>query len=367
VTDPRIEAWAQVLTSFSVAVEPGDRVAIVGGVAAEPLLRATYRAVLDRGGFPVMFPELAGVHADLLRFGSPAQLEAISPIERFVRAEADVSIRISAETNTRSAAGLDPERGAIFNRARADLRQTFFDRAARGEHRWTLTLFPTDAYAQDAEMSTDEFAEFVFRACKLNVPDPVAAWQQVHQEQARLIDWLRGKRQLRFVGPGTDLSLTIEDRTWSNSDGKRNFPSGEIFTGPVETSARGLFTCTFPVVTAGRGNSGIRLRFEDGVVVDAQADKNEEYLIKSLETDDGARRLGEVALGTNFDITGFTRQILFDEKIGGTVHVALGAGYPETGSINRSAIHWDLICDLRQGGRVEADGEPMMIDGRFVI
>lgn len=365
--DPRFDAWARVLTSYSVGVQPGERVAIVGGVAAEPLLRAVYRETLRRGGLPVLVPEFSGLHADLLRFGSDDQLEAISPIERFLRTEADVSIRISAETNTRSVSGIDPARGAVFNKARSELRQAFFDRSARGEHRWTLSIFPTDAYAQDADMATDAFTEFVFRACKLNEPDPVAAWRRVHEEQARLIAWLAGKRAIRFIGPGTDLTMLIAGRTWNNSDGKRNFPSGEIFTGPVENSAQGEYHCSYPVVTGGREIADIRLRFEDGVVVEASAAKNEDYLIEMLETDEGARRLGEVAIGTNVDITGFTRQILFDEKIGGTVHVALGAGYPETGSVNRSAIHWDLICDLRQGGRVEVDGEPMMIDGRFVI
>lgn len=365
--DPRIDAWARVLTTYSVAIQPGERVAISGGLAAEPLLRAIYRETLRCGGLPVMLPVLSGTQADLLQFGSVAQLEAITPVERFVQTEADVSIRISAETNTRSVAGIDPAKGAIFTKARGDLRQSFFDRSARGEHRWTLSLFPTPAYAQDAGMSTEAFTEFVYRACKLNEPDPVAAWRRVHDEQARLIDWLAGKRTIRFVGPGTDLTMSIEGRTWNNSDGKRNFPSGEIFTGPVEHSAQGHIRCSFPVVTGGREIADVRLRFRDGVVVEASAAKNEAYLIESLDTDEGARRLGEVAIGTNFDIADFTRQILFDEKIGGTVHVALGAGYPETGSINRSAIHWDLISDLRQGGRVEVDGEPMMVDGRFVV
>ncbi len=365
--DERIAAWAEVLVGYCTSVQPGDRVAISGGIAAEPLLRAVFRQVVLAGGYPAMNPNLGGLQAELLGAGSDAQLEFISPIEQFERLEADVSIRINAETNTKSGSSVDPSRNAKFDLARGDLRRAYMERAASGSLRWTLTIFPTDAYAQDAEMSTAEYAEFIFAACKLNDRDPVIAWRVLHQEQARLIGWLSPRRTLRIVGPGTDLTVGIGGRNWINSDGKRNFPSGEVFTGPIEDSANGVLRCSFPVMTGGREIADVRLRFEQGVVVDASAAKNEAFLLASLDTDEGARRLGEVAVGTNFDINRFTGQILLDEKIGGTAHVALGAGYPDSGSTNRSAIHWDLICDLRNGGRIEADGEPLMIDGRIVI
>lgn len=367
VTDPRIDTWARVLAGYCVGVKPGDRVVIGGEIAAEPLLRAVYREVVAAGGSPVMMPVLPGLHTELLGHGSDQQLEFISPLERSLREEADASIRVIATTNTRDAPAIEPSRAAVFSRARADLTRTFMERAASGDVRWNLTLFPTDAYAQDAEMATDDYAEFIFAAYKLNRDDPVGAWKALHDEQARLIDWLTPKRELRIVGPGTDLTVSVAGRTWVNSDGKRNFPSGEVFTGPVEDSANGVIRCSFPVVTAGRQIADVRLRFEDGNVIDASAAKNEGYLLAALDTDDGARRLGEVAVGTNFDITRFTGQILLDEKIGGTAHVAIGAGYPDTGSSNRSAIHWDLICDLRDGGRIEADDQPMMVDGKFVV
>jgi aminopeptidase len=367
VADSRIETWASVLTGYSVEVKPGQTVAISGGTAAAPLLRALHRQVLARGGFPVLLPTLPGADLDLFNGGSDEQLEFVSPVERFVREQADVVIRVAAETNTKSLSAVDPARQALFQRARADLSQTFMRRAAADELQWTLTLYPTDAYAQDADMATDEFAEFVYRACKLDAPDPVAAWDQLRTEQQRLIDWLATKRYVRIVGLDTDLSLAIADRTWINSDGHRNFPSGEIFTGPIEDSAVGNVRFSYPVVTAGREIEDVRLRFEDGKVVHASAKRNEDYLRRMLDTDHGARFLGEFAFGTNFDITRFTKNILFDEKIGGTIHMALGAGYPDTGSRNTSAIHWDLICDLRQGGRVEVDGEPFLIDGKFVV
>jgi aminopeptidase len=276
-------------------------------------------------------------------------------------------ITVGAETNTRASSAIEPARQRVYDRARADLRQTYLQRAATGALRWSSTLYPTDAYAQDAEMATEDFAEFVFAACKLNQPDPVAAWTALHDEQARLIDWLTPREEIHVVGPDTDLRLSVKGRTWINSDGHRNFPSGEIFTGPIETSAEGDVRCSYPVVTGGREIADIRLRFAGGRVVDASAAKNEEYLLQTLDTDAGARSLGEFAFGTNFDITRFTRNILLDEKIGGTVHMALGAGYPDSGSVNRSAIHWDLICDLRHGGTVTVDGEVFLRDGRLVV
>jgi aminopeptidase len=228
--------------------------------------------------------------------------------------------------------------------------------------------YPTDAYAQDAEMATEDFAEFVFAACKLNRPDPIAAWKALAAEQQKLVDWLNGgKKELHVVGPGTDLTLSVENRIWMNADGTKNFPDGEVFTGPVEQSANGTISFTYPVVVAGREVVDVRLRFENGKVVDASAAKGEDYLLENLDADEGARYLGEFAFGTNFDITRFTRNILFDEKIGGTIHMALGAGYPETGNTNQSAIHWDLICDLRQGGRVDVDGEPFLVDGKYLL
>jgi aminopeptidase len=232
---------------------------------------------------------------------------------------------------------------------------------------WTLTLYPTDAYAQDADMSTTDYAEFVLNACKLNRPDPVAAWMELAAEQQRLIDWLADKDEIHLTGPGTDLTLSTKGRHWINADGRKNFPDGEIFTGPVETSVDGHVQFSYPVVHAGREIVDIRLAFENGRVTDATAAKGEEYLVKTLDTDEGARVLGEFAFGTNYDIQRFTKNILFDEKIGGTVHMAVGAGYPESGSTNESAVHWDMICDLRDGGEVTVDGQPFMRDGQILV
>jgi aminopeptidase len=201
----------------------------------------------------------------------------------------------------------------------------------------------------------------------LDQPDPVTAWRRLHDKQQRLIDWLTPRREIHITGPDTDLKMSIAGRTWNNSDGKRNFPSGEVFTGPVETSADGHIRFSFPVVTQGREISDVRLRFANGKVVEASAAKNEDALIAALETDPGARYLGEIAFGTNFGLDRFTKRILLDEKIGGTVHMAIGNGYPDTGSVNKSAVHWDLICDVRQGGRVTVDGDEFLVDGRYLL
>ncbi len=348
--------WAKALTAYSVEVEPGQTVAISGGIAGAPLLREIYREVVACGGYPVMLPSLDGAQADLLLYGNDDQLNFISPVERFVREQADVVINVMAETNTKRMSAVDPARQAFAQKARAEMFNTFLTRAADEVMDWTLTLFPTDAYAQDADMDTEAYTDFVLSACKLDRDDPVAAWLELKAEQQRLIDWLDGKKEVHLTGLEIDLTLSIEGRTWINSDGKKNFPSGEIFTGPVENSVNGTIRFSFPVVTSGREIQDIRLRFEDGKVVDATAAKNEDFLIQTLDTDEGARYLGEFAFGTNFGITQFTKNILFDEKIGGTVHMAVGLGYPETGSGNKSAVHWDMICDLRQGGQVDVDG-----------
>lgn len=367
MADPRLEKWAQALVGYSVDVQPGQTVAITGGVAATSLLREIARVVTARGGHAVMLPTVEGVASDLLLEGSDEQLQYLSPLERWMRTEADVVINVRAETNTRRMSAVDPARQRLYTAARNELTEAYMRRAATGKLDWTLTLYPTDAYAQDADMDTEAYTDFVLRACKLDRDDPVVAWQELREQQQRLIDWLDGKREVHMTGPDTDLKLSIEGRTWINSDGRRNFPSGEIFTGPVEDSVNGHIRFSFPVVTAGRQIEDIRLRFENGKVIDATAARNEEYLVQTLDTDAGARYLGEFAFGTNFDIQQFTKNILFDEKIGGTVHMAVGRGYPETGSKNESAIHWDMICDLRQGGQITVDGEIFQKGGRFVV
>lgn len=360
------DKWAEALTGYSVVVHPGQTVYISGGVAAAPLFQALHRSVVRRGAFPIIVPTLPGLSTDLIGNGNDAQLTYLTPLEEFERLHADVNIRVMADTNTRALSGVDPARQSLYQSARGELFTTYMRRASEGTLDWTLTLFPTEAYAQDAGMSTEAFTEFVFRACKLDQDDPVAAWRAVYDEQQRLIDWLQGREEVRVTAPDTDLTLSVAGRTWINSDARRNFPGSEIFTGPVEDSANGHIRFSYPVVVAGREIQDIRLRFQDGKVVEASAATNEEYLIRQLDTDEGSRFLGEFAFGTNFGITRFTKNILFDEKIGGTLHMAVGSGYPDTGSVNRSAVHWDMISDIREG-QVTVDGDVFHKGGQFTV
>jgi aminopeptidase len=245
--------------------------------------------------------------------------------------------------------------------------KTMMRRSAAGELRWVIAPYPTNAFAQDADMSLRDYADFLYRACMPDLDDPIGYWRKVEAEQERVIEWLKGKENVHVTGPETDLRLSVAGRKFINCSGKVNVPDGEVFTGPVEDSAEGYVYFSYPAIESGREVTGVRLWFEKGRVVKATAEKNEEFLLKTLDTDAGSRYLGEFAIGTNEGITQFSREILFDEKIGGSFHMALGAGYPETGSKNESAIHWDMVCDLRQGGEIEVDGELLYKNGKFVI
>jgi aminopeptidase len=261
----------------------------------------------------------------------------------------------------------DPAKQALLSSANQPIMSRFMERAGKDEIRWTATMLPTQAYAQDAEMSLLEFEDFVFRACLLDRDDPVAAWREIERKQQKMVDLLNTKKKLRVQAPnGTDLTMSIEGRRWINCYGEKNFPDGEVFTGPVEDSVEGTIVFDFPAVYMGRECEGVRLRFEKGRVVEATAEKGQDFLLKMLDQDEGARYVGEFAIGCNKGITRFTKNLLFDEKIGGTVHLAVGAGYPESGSKNKSGLHWDMVCDLRNGGRITTDGEIIYENGKFI-
>jgi aminopeptidase len=367
MTDPRVSKLADVLVSYSVAVQPGDKVLIRGGTLAEPLLKAVYAKVLQAGGHPMMLVSLPGIDELTYRYASDEQLQFIHEPQKLILETYDVTIGIRSADNTKELSGVDPAKMTLQRQAGTELMETYFRRAASGELRWTGTLFPTNAYAQDAEMSLSDYEDFVYGACMPDMDDPVGHWQRFSAWQQQIVDWLKGKERVRVIGPETDLEMSIAGRVFVNSDGKHNMPSGEVFTGPVEESVNGHVLFSYPAIVAGREVTGIRLQFENGKVVKASADKNEDYLLKTLDTDAGSRYVGEFAIGTNKGITRFTRQILFDEKINGSFHMALGRGYPETGSKNRSAIHWDMICDMREGGEIWLDDELLYKDGEFEI
>jgi len=368
--DPRIDKLAKVLVQYSVAVRPGDLVRISGPPVAEPLIVAIYRQVLAAGGHPFVRMAPEACQEVLLREGTARQLGYVNPLSLQEVETIDASIGIWANENTKALSNVDPARQAAAQKARKPIMDIFLRRAARRGRkrlRWVGTQYPCNAAAQDAEMSLQEYEDFVFRAGLLHRADPAAQWRKIGERQGRLCDFLSKAREIRFVTPqGTDLRCGIARRRWISCDGHENFPDGEVFTAPLEDATEGVVCFSFPAVHGGREVTDVRLAFKAGKVVDASASKGEEFLHKMLSTDAGATRLGELALGCNYSIKRYTKNTLFDEKIGGTFHAALGAAYPESGGKNQSAIHWDMVCDLRKGGVVEVDGKVISKNGKFL-
>lgn len=367
MSDPRLAKLADVLVNYSTAIQPGEWTVIMGNVPGLALVRQVYRCVLEAGGHPQVVLGDEQLTALKVGLGSDDQLDWVSPLSELMYARMDAWITFRAEENTQYMSGGDPARLARLQKSHGHLMDTYFQRAAKGDLRWVVTRFPTQASAQQAEMSLEAYEGFVFAACKADQADPIAAWRQVEKSQMRVVDWLQGKRHVEVRGPDCELSLSIEARPFVSSHGLENIPDGEIFTGPVEDSVDGWIRFSYPAVYSGREVKGVELRFEAGKVVEARAEKNESFLLSQLDVDEGARYLGEFAIGTNEAIQRYTGDPLFDEKIGGTIHVALGAGYPETGSENKSAIHWDLVCDMKQGGEIRVDGELIYQSGEFLI
>jgi aminopeptidase len=367
VRDPRLARLAGLIVDYSLGLEAGKVVRIDAPPVAAPLATELYRAALAAGAKPYVNVELERLAGVMLAEGSDEQLDFVSPIGAFEVDTVDAIVTIWAESNTRALTHADPGRHRRLIASMQELSKIRWRRMAAGELAWCGLAFPTEAYAQDAQMSLDEYERFVFRACHVEGDDdPAAHWQGVRDELRSRAEALGRANELRIVGPGTDLRVGVEGRRWSAADGRLNMPDGEVYTSPVETLTEGEITFDFPALFQGREVTGIRLRFEGGVVVAAGASSGHEYLDSLLEMDDGARRLGEVAFGLNYEIDRFTNNTLFDEKIGGTMHFALGAAFPELGGRNESSLHWDLVCDLREKGEVYADGELVWRAGRFV-
>jgi len=354
-------AFADLLAGYCLDVQPRQQVLVRSTTLAAPLLVELQRAILEREAWPLLRVELPGQADGFYAHARDVHLDEAPKLALREAKECDATVGIQAPENTRALAGVDPARIARLARARRDVREAMLTK------RWCSTLWPTEAGAQQAGMSLRDFEAFVARALFLDQPDAVASWGQLHAFQANLIERLSKATTLRLEADGTDLEIEVKGRTWVNSDGKRNMPSGEVFTGPHETSANGRVFFGVPSSPSGVDVAGVTLVFRDGEVVEAHAERGDAYLQQALATDAGARRLGEVGIGTNFGIDRAIGAILFDEKIGGTVHLALGRSYPETGGRNESALHWDLICDLRGGGRLTADGAVVQDGGRFVV
>lgn len=367
--DQRIDRLAEVLVRYSVGVNKGDVVLLRGPVLSEPLLTACHREVVRAGGHPILRVRIPDTEEALMRHGEDEQISYVYPCHRKDFEIANGLISVWAEDNTKAMTTVPAAKQALASQARKPLLDIMLKRSSlKGDakFRWVGTQYPCQSSAQDAEMSLSEYEEFVFRAGLLHLSDPAKAWRKVGEAQARVCDYMNKAKELRFITGKTDLRLGIEGRKWINCDGRNNFPDGEVFTAPIESATEGEVHYSFPAVFQGQEVQGVVLRFKGGKVVDASASKGQAFLHEMLDMDKGAKTLGEVAIGTNYAITHYTKNTLFDEKIGGTFHAALGAAYPESGGRNKSALHWDMVCDLRKGGRVEVDGKVISKSGRFL-
>jgi aminopeptidase len=359
VPDP--ERFAALLCDWCLEVSPCQQIMVSSTRLAEPLLDAIHAAILDRDAWPVMRMTSPGWGAGFFAHARERHLDGHAAVEMAEVESVDAVLGIDAPLNASALAGVDPALISRLAAARRPLQEV------RLSKRWAGTLWPTPALAQLAGMSDADYAAFVNRALFLDQEDPIAGWKGLSAGQDKLIAKLAPASQIRIEAEGTDVTLDVSGRTWLNSDGRRNMPSGEVFTGPHEHSAQGTIRFTIPTGPRGVTVTGVQLTFRDGKVVQATAEQGQAYLDAQLAADDGARYLGEIGIGTNVGIDVPTGHILFDEKMAGTVHLALGRSYPESGGTNVSSVHWDMICDLRQGGRITADGETVVADGAPVV
>lgn len=370
--DPRLTKMAKVIVHYSLNVKEGNLVQMNGEQAALPLMEAIYEEIIKTGAHVKTNVIPAGWDEIFFKYASSQQLMHTCPFILNEVSQCDKRIRIIGPTNTRSLSHVDSKKQALLSKANQPILSKLFSRSGESALDWVVTLCPTPAGAQEANMGSEQYEDFVFKAAHLDEEDPVAFMQKIEKQQQKMIEFVEKKKELHFKTPhGTDLKVNVDGMKWRNSCGKRNYPDGEIFTGPnlnaPDGGVNGVVHYTFPAIWQNKVVEGVKLTFEKGRVVDAKASRNESFLKAMLEQDEGASKLGEIAIGTNYKIETFTQNILFDEKIGGTFHAALGMGYPETGTKNQSALHWDMICDLREGGTITADGELLSKDGKFIF
>ncbi len=365
MSDPRVTKLAKLLTNYSLEIKPGNQLRILSSPLAFELSLAVYEEAIKAGAHIIFDLYLEETQEILFKYATDEQLQFISPVRKLTVETIDAAVTIDAPANRRMLTGANPARMAMRNRASAELNKRFLERAANKELRWCYTVYPNNASAQDADMSLRDYTEFVYGAGMLNEDDPAAFWRQKGQHQSTLVDWLNGKKSVVLKGSDIDLKLSIDGRTFISADGKENFPDGEIFSGVVENSANGWVRFKYPAINEGQEIIDVQLWFEEGKVIKESAAKNQELLTATLNTDVGARYLGELGIGTNYGITKFTKDMLFDEKIGGTIHLALGNSYPETGGKNTSGIHWDMLCDMAES-EITIDGDQFYKNGKPV-
>jgi aminopeptidase len=366
MTDPRVEKFAKVLAHYSLALKPHDKFVIVGNTDAAPLIQAVYREALRAGAYPTTRIGIDGLSSIFYREANDDQLAFLSPLAEYEINYWDAYLVLQSPFNTKSLSKVDPVKIARSQAGGSKLTARLMERAANNELRWCLTQYPNNAAAQDAGMSLADYEDFVYGAIALDQDDPVAHWIKVREDQQHYIDYLSKHDEIHIVAPGTDVTYRVSGRTWISAAGESNVPDGEVFTGPIEDSVNGYVSFSYPAVYNANEVQDLQLTFKDGLVIEETCTRGLDFLKATLDSDPGARRLGEVAFGLNYGIQQFSKNILFDEKIGGTMHMALGKSYPETGGLNVSQIHWDIVCDLHEG-KVYADGELCYENGKFII
>jgi aminopeptidase len=357
--------YASLLVDYCIKSKPGQKVLVRTTTLAEPLLKELYIVLLQRGAFVEFMLSFEDEERLFLDYASEDQLKQPSEFYTYAIENFDAIITLKAPFNLKSTANADSTKKRHASQSMLPIRQTLQSRSVKKELTWVLALFPTQSAAQEAGMSLQEFSDFVFNACFLNEADPIAAWKELSQKQQKYVDFLNTIKHLQYKGLKTDLSFSVQNRLWINSDGIRNMPSGEVFSSPVEDSVNGHIYFDVPTVYDGCDVQGIHLDIENGIIQIWKADIGQEVLDRVFSIE-GARMFGEVAIGTNYTIQRPIKNILFDEKIGGTIHMAVGSTYPETGGKNQSAVHWDMIKYMQNGGQIFADSRLIYENGNFI-
>jgi len=357
--------YAELLLDYCLEIKKGDKLYVKSSILAEPLLRELYREGIKRGANVVIDMSFAGQNKIFMDHAEGEQLSFVSPNQKVAMNHFDKYLVVRAPYNLREDQNVDGEKRKLRSEATKDINKAYFTRTASGEMERSLCQYPTQASAQEAGMSLEEYRDFVFRACNLHLEDPKSAWLERRKNQQAIVDHLNNSDKIRYVGSGTDISFSVKGRTWMNSDGRTNMPSGEVYSGPIEDSVNGTVHFSYPSIFMGVEVAGITLEVKDGEVIKWSAEKGGEILDQVFEIE-GARRFGEVAIGTNYNIQTPTKNILFDEKIGGTIHMAVGQSYKQTGGKNNSPIHWDMIAEMKDGGQIFTDGKLIYESGKFL-
>jgi len=362
------DKYAKVLVDYSVDVQKGDLVSIrAESIEAKDLVRAVYKRVIEKGGHALVRTPIADLNGIFMKNATDEQLDYVDPITKFEYETVDKFISIGAPLNTKSMARANLEKLSRRGKATKVLSETLMKRSAEGTAKWVIADVPTNALAQEAKMSLDEYSEFLFNSCYLNLEDPVKKLKELDKKQTAWANYLNEIKEIHITGEKTDIMFKVEGRKWISCSGMNNYPDGEVFTSPVEDGINGHIYFDYPQNYRGNSAQGVYLEIENGKVVNAKAEQGEEFLNAMLNMDDGSRGIGEIAIGTNDEIQEITGNILFDEKIGGAIHMAVGASYPETGGKNVSGLHWDLIKNMKNGGKIFADGNLIYENGKFLI